>query len=67
MAYQEIILDVETIKHIIEKLEQSKESLELNLTDWDKCECTEDRMSIAEEYIECGNLISYLKQKLYGN
>lgn len=64
MAQKEIMLERETIQYVIEKLEELKEIEELNLTDWDKIECDEDRLSCAKGYIECGNLIQYLKSKL---
>jgi hypothetical protein len=60
-------LDIETIQIIIEKLEELKEIELLNLTDFDKPESSEDRMSYAKGYIECGDLIFWLKQELYGN
>jgi hypothetical protein len=66
MEEKQIMLDVTTVKFIIEKLEALKEIDELNLTDWDRDESTEDRLSFAEGYIECGNLIKFLNAKLYG-
>jgi hypothetical protein len=67
MEEKQITLDATTVQFIIDKLEALKEIDELNLTDWFNVECTEDRMHTAKNYIECGNLIQYLKETLYGN
>jgi hypothetical protein len=64
MAQEKIVLERETIQYVIEKLQALKEVEELDLTDWDKDEATEDRLSTARNYIECGTLINYLKSKL---
>jgi hypothetical protein len=61
---QPVLLEKETIQLLIEKLKALKEVDELYLTDWDKDEATEDRLSIAKSYIESGELINYLKSKL---
>jgi hypothetical protein len=67
MEKNQITLSVETVEFIIDKLQELKDVEEFNLTDWVKDESTEDRMSFAKSYIECGNLIKHLKETLYGN
>ncbi len=67
MEEKQITLDAATVQSIIELLEGLKEIREFNLTDWSSIECTEDRMGMAEDYIECGTIIQYLKETLYGN
>lgn len=66
MEQKQIVLETSTILSIIEKLEMVQETNLYHLTDWDVMEATEDRLSYAEEYIECGTLITYLKQLCYG-
>lgn len=63
----EILIDSPTIEFIIEKLESLQEAELINLTDWDKMESTEDRLFYAKGYVECGNLINYLKTKIEEN
>lgn len=56
----------EIIHLIIEKLEILKKIEELEFTDWNKTESTEDRLESARNYIECGNLIKLLNNELNG-
>ncbi len=64
MEEKQIMLDVETIQYVIEKLEELKEIEEFKLTDWTKDEATVDRLDYAKSYVEVGDLINFLKRNL---
>ncbi len=60
----EIKLHPGTIEEIIDMLKQYQDVEEFHLTDWNEFLCTEDRLSYAKSYIEIGQMINHLKEKL---
>lgn len=57
-----ILLDKETVELIINQINELKVYLTFDFEEIEQC--TEDRLSIAKDIIDCDNIIITLKQKL---
>jgi len=59
---KKIVLEEVNLSWIINTLSDFREVLEFEFED--SSQCTEDRLSVAKQMIECDNMIIYLKEKL---